>query len=137
MLAGLAMNDSPWLSHCLITIKIIPDSCTNCYDYSVHLYGLNFQDNVTCIQKQITCCKYFHLEIQFSLLGWNCSDYNSSPSLQQHLGLILNYVLFHAYQGLINAVIATVALIQKPINWFALQINWLVSMWGQHWQLMG
>ena len=27
---------------------------------------------------------------------------------------------------------ASAALIQKPANWFAEQINWLVSIWGQH-----
>ena len=30
----------------------------------------------------------------------------------------------------INQLSASVALIQKPVNWFALQINWLVSIWG-------
>ena len=32
---------------------------------------------------------------------------------------------------------ASVALIWKPVNWFAVKINWLVSIWGQHWHLMG
>ena len=36
-----------------------------------------------------------------------------------------------------NPLIASVALMQEPVNWFAVQINWLVSIWGQHWQLMG
>ena len=36
-----------------------------------------------------------------------------------------------------NPLIASVALIQKPVNWFAVQINWLVSIWEQYWQLMG
>ena len=26
---------------------------------------------------------------------------------------------------------------KKPLNTSALQINWLVSIWGQHWHLMG
>ena len=31
----------------------------------------------------------------------------------------------------------SVALIQKPVDWFAVQISWLVSIWGQLWYLMG
>ena len=26
--------------------------------------------------------------------------------------------------------------IQKPVNWFVLQIKWLVSIWWEHWSLM-
>ena len=36
-----------------------------------------------------------------------------------------------------NPLSASVALIWKPVNWFAVQINWLVSIWGQYWHLMG
>ena len=36
-----------------------------------------------------------------------------------------------------NPLSAIVALIQKPVNWFAVQVNWLVSTWGQHWHLKG
>ena len=36
-----------------------------------------------------------------------------------------------------NPLYASVALIQKPANSLAVQINWLVSIWGQHWHLMG
>ena len=39
--------------------------------------------------------------------------------------------------GRLNPLNASVSLILKPVNWFALQINWLVSIWGQHWHLMG
>ena len=39
--------------------------------------------------------------------------------------------------SVVNPLSASVALIQKPVNWFVLQINWLVSIWGQHWHLMG
>ena len=31
---------------------------------------------------------------------------------------------------------ASATLIWKPVNWFAQQINWLVSIWGQHWHLI-
>ena len=34
-----------------------------------------------------------------------------------------------------NPLSAGVALIEKRVNWFAVQINWLVSVWGQHWHL--
>ena len=27
-------------------------------------------------------------------------------------------------------------LTQKPVTWFAVQIKWLVYIWGQHWHLM-
>ena len=38
----------------------------------------------------------------------------------------------------INPLSAIVALIYKSVNWYAVQINWLVSMSGQqHWHLMG
>ena len=37
----------------------------------------------------------------------------------------------------INPLNASVALIYKPVNWFTQQINWLVSIWGQHFHLMG
>ena len=37
---------------------------------------------------------------------------------------------------LFNPLSASAALIQKQVNWLALQINWLVSTWGQHWHLM-
>ena len=37
----------------------------------------------------------------------------------------------------INELNANVALILKPVNWSAQQINWLVSIWEQHWHLMG
>ena len=36
----------------------------------------------------------------------------------------------------IKPLSAPVALIKKPVNWFAVQINWVVSIWGQHWHLM-
>ena len=26
---------------------------------------------------------------------------------------------------------------RNPVYWFAVQINWLVFIWGQHWHLMG
>ena len=38
---------------------------------------------------------------------------------------------------LLNPLSASTALIKKPVNWFAHQINWLVSLWRQHWHLMG
>ena len=38
---------------------------------------------------------------------------------------------------LFNRLNAIVALIQKPVNWFAVQMNWLVSIWGQQWHLIG
>ena len=34
-----------------------------------------------------------------------------------------------------NQLSASVVLIQKPVNWFAQQINWMASTWGQHWHL--
>ena len=37
----------------------------------------------------------------------------------------------------LNPLNVGVALIYTPANWFAMQINWLVSTWGQHWHLMG
>ena len=37
----------------------------------------------------------------------------------------------------INPLNASTAFILKPVNWFAVQINWLVSTWGQHWHLLG
>ena len=49
-----------------------------------------------------------------------------------HLGSNHNLVT-----KLFNPLNASVALIQKPVNWFAKQINWLVSIWGQQWHLMG
>ena len=35
-----------------------------------------------------------------------------------------------------NSLNAKIAMIQKPINWFAEQINWLVSIWWQLWCLL-
>ena len=32
---------------------------------------------------------------------------------------------------------ASVVLIKKLVNWLAVQMNWPVSIWGQHWHLMG
>ena len=37
---------------------------------------------------------------------------------------------------LINPLSTSVALMEKPVNWFAQIINWLVSIWGQHWHLL-
>ena len=39
--------------------------------------------------------------------------------------------------GILKSLNASVAPVQKPVNWFAVQIIWLVSIWGQHWHLMG
>ena len=36
----------------------------------------------------------------------------------------------------INPLSVSVAVIYKPVNWFAQQINSLVSIWGQQWHLM-
>ena len=43
------------------------------------------------------------------------------------------------HRGISNLLSASAALIWKPVNWFAEQINSLVSIWGQgqHWHLMG
>ena len=38
---------------------------------------------------------------------------------------------------MINPLNTSVALIWRPVIWFAVEINWLVSIWGQHWRLMG
>ena len=37
----------------------------------------------------------------------------------------------------VNPLNASFALISKPVTWFAVQIKWLVSIWGKHWHLMG
>ena len=37
-----------------------------------------------------------------------------------------------AYLSTINRFQPSVAIIQKPIHWFAVQINWLVSIWSKH-----
>ena len=37
----------------------------------------------------------------------------------------------------INTLNASVVLIYKPVNWLALHISWQVSLWEQHWRLMG
>ena len=50
------------------------------------------------------------------------------------LFLTLQLVFFLCFLNLLNA---GVALIYKPVNWFAQQINWLVSIWGLHQHLMG
>ena len=42
-----------------------------------------------------------------------------------------------SWTSMFNPLIASVALIYKPVNLFAVQINWLVSIWGQHWHLRG
>ena len=36
----------------------------------------------------------------------------------------------------INSLKAKIAIIWKPDNWFAVQINWLVSIWCQLWRLL-
>ena len=36
----------------------------------------------------------------------------------------------------LNPLSASVFFIKKPVIGFAQQINWLVSIWGQHWHLM-
>ena len=36
-----------------------------------------------------------------------------------------------------NPLIACVALIQKPVNWFGPENQLMVSIWGQQWHLMG
>ena len=45
---------------------------------------------------------------------------------------LMNYFIVGARQmiNLVNPLSANVALLQKPANWFAVQINWLVSIWG-------
>ena len=37
----------------------------------------------------------------------------------------------------INPLTANVPIIQKPLRWFAEQINWLVSIWWEHWLSKG
>ena len=37
----------------------------------------------------------------------------------------------------VNPLSACVVLIQKPANGLSEQVSWLVSIWGQHWHLMG
>ena len=36
-----------------------------------------------------------------------------------------------------NPLTTNVPIIQKPFSWFAEQINWLVSIWWEHWSLKG
>ena len=36
---------------------------------------------------------------------------------------------------LVNPLTTNVHIIQKPVSWFAEQINWLVSIWWEHWSL--
>ena len=47
------------------------------------------------------------------------------------------FVIIWRRSKIINPLNASVALIQKPVNWLSQQINWLVSIWGKHWDLMG
>ena len=42
-----------------------------------------------------------------------------------------------AFKIALNPLSAIVAVIEKPVNWFAQQIDWLVSVWRQDWHLMG
>ena len=44
-------------------------------------------------------------------------------------------VSFWYVYNFFNPLTTNVPLIQKPVNWFALQINWLVSTWEGHWSL--
>ena len=37
----------------------------------------------------------------------------------------------------LNLLSASVDLIENALDWFAVQISWLVSIWGQHWHLSG
>ena len=50
----------------------------------------------------------------------------------------ISYWISNRHTGSVfNPLNASVALIYKPVKWFAQQINWLVSIRGQHWYLMG
>ena len=42
----------------------------------------------------------------------------------------------HAMDSILDSLKAEVVIIKKQVNWFALQINWLVSIWWQLWHLM-
>ena len=41
------------------------------------------------------------------------------------------------YEEYVKPLNAGAVLIQKPVDWFTKQVNWLVSIWEQHWHLMG
>ena len=60
--------------------------------------------------------------------------YVTSFAMCQSVWLFIFIFKRYAFPNPLNA---SVALIQKPVNWLAEQINWLVSIWGHHWHLMG
>ena len=36
-----------------------------------------------------------------------------------------------------NPLTTNIPTIEKPVSWSAEQINWLLSMWREHWSLKG
>ena len=64
--------------------------------------------------------------------GWSIPLTFLQQTVKQ-LEVIWKVVLLEVF----NLLNVSIALIKKPVNWFAVQINWLVSIWGQHWHLIG
>ena len=68
----------------------------------------------------------------------NVAKFSRTPFLHSTSAWLLLFHLysnfFHLTAWMINLLNASVALIWKPVNWFAAWFLW-VSMWGQHWNL--
>ena len=58
---------------------------------------------------------------------WLGSEYTSIPTVKFSCD----------YEEYVKPLNAGAVLIQKPVDWFTKQVNWLVSIWEQHWHLMG
>ena len=63
-------------------------------------------------------------------------SYFQTVCKEKNLGILNSSNLLCLIKYGVNPLNASIAPTQKPVNWFAVQINWLVSIWGQHWHLM-
>ena len=64
------------------------------------------------------------------------SDIRSSESRNVFKNKVIKFIRSKA-NSFLNLFHANVPVIKKPVNWCALQINWLVSICGEHWHEKG
>ena len=82
-----------------------------------------------------TWCNYMEREPECNVGAFRQKDiFNFIFNINVLIDVIIFSGIFfpQARSIVIDPLSGTVTLIKKPVNWCAQQIDWLVSIWGQH-----